>query len=60
MKTEYTAWAVQVLRDGKWDFFQSGCDWPILFSARSGARAWARGEPQKTRVRKVKVTVEEV
>jgi len=55
VKTAYTAWAVQVLRDGEWELEDT---WPT----RGHARVWAKavGRKGKTRVRKVRVTVEEV
>lgn len=64
MKTEYTAWAVQVLRDGEWEF-ASDWSWPkqaLICPTREEARNAARWEMEANvhaRVRKVRVTVEE-
>jgi len=74
VKTTYDAWAVQVLRDGEWRFCgryyfpPHGSAKPSLeghrlsaFETRKAARDAARvGCAGKTRVRKVRVTVEEV
>jgi len=63
MKTTYTAWAVQVLRDGEWEVLQPL--WRSLCDTRRDARleaAWLRHGPSETKAKacKVRVTVEEV
>jgi hypothetical protein len=66
MKTTYAAWAVQVLRDGEWEW-QMRSDGGhgeavALYSVRWLARYALRylAPDVKRRVRKVRVTVEEV
>jgi len=58
MKTTYTAWAVQVLRDGEWVWFAPNL--LPMFRTRWEARWCAGGIDGRRRVRKVRVTVEEV
>jgi len=60
MKTTYTAWAVQVLRDGEWEVLTPL--WRGLSDSRVDARVEAQTRREhyrdKTRIRKVRVTVE--
>jgi hypothetical protein len=71
MKTEYTAWAVQVLRDGEWQFLTGDeglCDpyGVVTFRTRDEARhecSMVRpisAEITKARPCRVRVTVEEI
>lgn len=61
MKTEYTAWAVQVLRDGEWVIESPWWDLrEIRQDAREQAKDLRHSFGKTARVRKVKVTVEDL
>jgi len=61
MKTTYTAWAVQVLRDGEWVIESPWIDLhEIREDARGDAKDLRDSFGRTARVRKVRVTVEEV
>jgi len=64
-KTEYTAWAVQVLRDGEWEWCEhvslttytdvKSAEYLVALHCRCN-----KSGDEAARVRKVRVTVEEV
>jgi hypothetical protein len=66
MKTTYTAWAVQVLRDGEWEWYENHRAFVPLKRGQVGINhtridaRLLRSFLNNARVRKVRVTVEEV